>query len=178
MINKLIPIIRHTIVKVFLINLFPFKLDRCAPKNPPIKEPSINKIIILKEKSLLLLKNIAPTAFQKIPTVKKVKLTALRKSIPKVVINNIVTNKPVPDDIEPFIIAIKKIKIENLNLKNKLIDCCDDDKPKSGLKKEYKERKIEKIPNAIWRYTSDINSTKDDPIITPGKPNIKICQMI
>ena len=42
------------------------------------------------------------------PTVKKVKLTALIKSILKVLINKIVTNKPVPEETEPLRIPIKK----------------------------------------------------------------------
>ncbi len=39
------PIKKHMHVNSFLINLFPFKFDRCAPQNPPRKEP---KIKILK----------------------------------------------------------------------------------------------------------------------------------
>ena len=88
-------------------------------------------------------------AFQKIPTVKKVKLTAFKKSNLKVLINSIVTSNPVPDEIDPFKIAIKNIKIANLNCEKKLICLSDEDKPKSGLRKEYKARKIEKIPKII-----------------------------
>ena len=61
------------------------------------------------------LKAIAPEAFQKIPTEKKVILIAFKKSIPKDFIKRIVTNNPVPEDIDPFKTLIKKIKIINLN---------------------------------------------------------------
>ena len=46
--NKLTPTRRHTTVKVFLMSLFPFKLDKCAPKYPPVKDPKIritNKLV-------------------------------------------------------------------------------------------------------------------------------------
>ena len=43
-INKLTPTKKQTIVNVFLINIFPFNFDKCAPKYPPAKEPIINKI--------------------------------------------------------------------------------------------------------------------------------------
>ena len=103
-------------VKVFFINLFPFNFDKCAPKYPPIKEPNINKIKMFEGIDPILLKKIAPIRFQKIPTVKNVKLTARRKSIPKVFIKSIVTSKPVPEEIEPFNMPIKKIKNKNLIL--------------------------------------------------------------
>ena len=44
LINKLIPTKIQTVIKVFLIRIFPFSFDRCAPKYPPIKEPIINTI--------------------------------------------------------------------------------------------------------------------------------------
>ena len=70
----------------------------------------------------ILLKKNAPKAFQKIPTVKKVKLTALRKFIWKVLIKRTVTNKPVPEETDPFRIPIKKIstpkKYRKLKMKN------------------------------------------------------------
>ena len=103
--------VKHTRVKVFLINLFPFKFDKCAPKTPPKKEPSVNKISKFRGTDSILNKHNAPIAFQKIPTLKKVNRIALRKSIPKVLIKRIVTNKPVPDDIDPFKIAIKVLNV-------------------------------------------------------------------
>ena len=117
LINKLSPISIQTIVKVFLISLFPFKLDKCAPKYPPVNDPN-NRIInrFVGMDPILLRKN-EPIAFQKIPTEKKVKLTALRKSIPKILINNIVTNKPVPEETEPLRMPIKKTGIMKLNFK-------------------------------------------------------------
>ena len=84
----------------------------------------------------ILLKNIAPVKFQKIPTVKNVKLMARRKSIPKVFIKSIVTSNPVPEETEPFKIPIKKIKNKNLILSNKLKLILAEDKPKSDLKNE------------------------------------------
>ena len=81
MINKLRPTSRHTNVKVVLISLLPFKLDKWAPKYPPVKDPNIRIIDKFKGIEPILLRKIAPVAFQKIPTEKKVKLTALRKSI-------------------------------------------------------------------------------------------------
>ncbi len=128
--------IKHTRVKVFLINLFPFKFDKCAPKTPPKKEPSVNKISKFRGTDSILNKHNAPIAFQKIPTLKKVNRIALRKSIPKVLIKRIVTNKPVPDDIDPFKIAIKKISNANLRFKNRLICLFSDNKPKSDLLNE------------------------------------------
>ena len=135
-INRLIPTKRQTIVKVFFIKIFPFNFDKWAPKYPPVKEPIINKINIFEETEPILLKKIAPVKFQNIPTVKKVKLIARRKSIPKVLINSIVTSNPVPEEIEPFKIPIRKIKIRNLMLWIKLGLIFPDDKPKSDLKKE------------------------------------------
>ena len=84
----------------------------------------------------ILLKMTAPVKFQKIPTVKKVKLMARRKSIPKVLINNIVTSNPVPEEIEPFSIPVRKIKIKNLIFWIKLSLLFPDDNPKSDLKNE------------------------------------------
>ena len=146
LINKLSPTDKQTKVKVFFINVLPFKFDRWAPKNPPVKEPSVIRINRFKGTKPILLRIIAPTAFQKIPTVKKVMLIALRKSIPKVFINSKVTNNPVPEDIEPFKIPIKKISIANLNFKNRLKFLFIDIKPNSGLRNEYNPNKIEKIP--------------------------------
>ena len=108
------PTKRHTIVKVFLTNELPFNFDKWAPKYPPVKEPTNNNINKFEDTDPILLKKIAPVKFQKIPTVKNVKLIARRKSIPKVFIKSIVTSNPVPEDIEPFKIAIRKIKIKNL----------------------------------------------------------------
>ena len=84
----------------------------------------------------ILLKNTAPVKFQKIPTVKKVKLIARRKSIPKVFIKSIVTSNPVPEETEPFNIPINKIKIKNLIFWIKLSSLFPDDNPKSDLKNE------------------------------------------
>ena len=136
LINKLIPTKRQTVVKVFLTNLFPFNLDKWAPKYPPAKEPNINNINTFKGTDPILLRIIAPVKFQKIPTVKNVKLTERRKSIPKVFIKSIVTSNPVPEEIEPFKIPIKKIKITNLVLWTKLSLLFPDDKPKSDLRNE------------------------------------------
>ncbi len=111
----------QTTVKDFLIIKFPFNFDKWAPKYPPEKEPIINIINIFEGIVPILLKKTAPVKFQKIPTVKNVKLIARRKSIPKVFIKSIVTSNPVPDEIEPFKIPIRKIKIKNLILWIKLI---------------------------------------------------------
>ena len=43
-INKLTPTKKQTNVNVFLIKIFPFIFDKCAPKYPPAKEPIINNI--------------------------------------------------------------------------------------------------------------------------------------
>ena len=136
LINKLIPTRRQTVVKVFLTNTFPFNLDKWAPKYPPAKEPISNKNRIFEGTVPILLKNIAPVKFQKIPTVKNVKLIARRKSIPKVFIKSIVTSKPVPEEIEPFKIPIKKTIIKNLILCIKLRFLLRDVKPKSDLLNE------------------------------------------
>ncbi len=116
LINKLIPTKIQTVVKVLLINIFPFNFDKWAPKYPPAKEPIINNINIFEGTDPNLVKKTAPIKFQKIPTVKNVKLIALRKSISKVFIKSIVTNNPVPEEIEPFKIPIRKIKTKNLIL--------------------------------------------------------------
>ena len=108
------PTQKHTSVKVFLIKVLPFNWDKWAPKKPPEKEPNINNNNVSKGTDPILLKNIAPVKFQKIPTVRNVKLIARRKSIPKVFIKSIVTSNPVPEEIEPFKIPIRKIKIKNL----------------------------------------------------------------
>ena len=116
LINKLIPTKIQTVIKVFLISIFPFNFDRWAPKNPPVKEPIIKTINKLNGTDPILAKSTAPKKFQKIPTVKNVILMARRKSISKVFINSIVTSNPVPEEIEPFNIPIRKIKIKNLIL--------------------------------------------------------------
>ena len=136
LINKLIPTKIQTVIKVFLINMFPLNFERWAPKNPPVKEPIIKTINKLNGTDPILAKNTAPTKFQKIPTVKNVILMARRKSISKVLINSIVTSNPVPEEIEPFNIPIRKIKNKNLILLTKLSSLLPDDKPKSGLRNE------------------------------------------
>ena len=136
LINKLIPTKIQTVIKVFLIRIFPFNFDRWAPKYPPVKEPIINTINIFKGTDPILAKKIAPIKFQKIPTVKNVILIARRKSISKVFIKSIVTSNPVPEEIEPFNIPIRKIKIKNLILWTKLRFLLPDVKPKFGLRKE------------------------------------------
>ena len=135
-INKLIPTKRQTVVKHFLITIFPFNFDKWAPKNPPTKEPNINIINKFEETDPILLRKIAPVKFQKIPTVRNVKLIALRKSIPKVLIRSIVTSNPVPEEIEPIIIPITKTKIKNLILWTNFGLMLPDDKPKSGVRTE------------------------------------------
>ena len=115
-INKLIPTKKQTVIKVFFIRVLPFNFDKCAPQYPPVKEPIIKTINIFKGTDPILAKETAPTKFQKIPTVKNVKLIARRKSISKVFIKSIVTSNPVPEEIEPFKIPIRKIKIKNLIL--------------------------------------------------------------
>ena len=147
MINKLSPISKQTTVKIFLISLFPFNLDKWAPRYPPVKEPNIRMTNKFIGKEPIRLKKNAPIAFQKIPTVKKVELTALRKSILKVLINKIVTNKPVPEETDPFRIPIKKIGITNLNFKGWLILISTEFNPKLGLQNEYTAKIIENTPN-------------------------------
>ena len=134
--NKLIPTKIQTVIKVFLIKIFPFNFDKWAPKYPPVKEPIINTINIFEGTDPILDKKTAPTKFQKIPTVKNVILIARRKSISKVFIKSIVTSNPVPEEIEPFNIPIRKIKIKNLIFWTKLSLLFPDDKPKSGLRNE------------------------------------------
>ena len=136
LINKLIPTKIQTVVKIFLISIFPFNIDKWAPKYPPVKEPIINSANIFEGTEPILVKETAPIKFQKIPTEKNVKLIARRKSISKVFIKSIVTSNPVPEEIEPFNIPIRKIKIKNLILWTKLSSLLPDDKPKSGLKNE------------------------------------------
>ena len=135
-INKLIPTKKQTVVKHFLITIFPFNFDKWAPKYPPTKEPIINIINKFEGTDPILLRKIAPVKFQKIPTVRKVKLIARRKSIPKVLIRSIVTSNPVPEEIEPFIIPIRKTKMKNLILWTKFSLIFPDDKPKSGVRNE------------------------------------------
>ena len=131
LINKLIPTKIQTVIKVFLISIFPFNFDRWAPKNPPVKEPIIKTINKFNGTDPILAKNNAPTKFQKIPTVKNVILMARRKSISKVFIKSIVTSNPVPEEIEPFKIPIEKIKIKNLIFWIKLIFLLPEVRPKS-----------------------------------------------
>ena len=135
-VNKLIPTNKQTVVKLFLITIFPFNFDKWAPKYPPTKEPIINIINKFGGTDLILLRKIAPVKFQKIPTVRNVKLIARRKSIPKVLIRSIVTSNPVPEEIEPFIIPIRKTKMKNLILWTKFSLIFPDDKPKSGVRNE------------------------------------------
>ena len=135
-VNKLIPTNKQTVVKLFLITIFPFNFDKWAPKYPPRKEPIINIINKFGGTDLILLRKIAPVKFQKIPTVRNVKLIARRKSIPKVLIRSIVTSNPVPEEIEPFIIPIRKTKMKNLILWTKFSLIFPDDKPKSGVRNE------------------------------------------
>ena len=135
-INKLIPTNRQTVVKHFLITLLPFNFDKWAPKYPPTKEPIINIINKFEGTDPILLRKIAPVKFQKIPTVRNVKLIARRKSIPKVLIKSIVTSNPVPEEIEPFIIPIRKTKIKNLILWTRFSLIFADDNPKSGVRTE------------------------------------------
>ena len=106
---------------------------------------------------------------------KKVKLTALRKSIWKVLINKIVTNKPVPEETDPLRIPIKKIGIINFNSNWELIILFVEFKPKPGLRKEYIAKIIEISPNIKYKYCSEMNFTIDDPKITPGVPKNNIC---
>ena len=136
LINKLIPTKIQTVMKVFLIRVFPFNFERWAPKYPPVKEPIINNINIFEGTDPILDKKIAPTKFQKMPTVKNVILMARRKSISKVFIKRIVTSNPVPEEIEPFNKPIRKIKIKNLIFLTKLSLFFPEDKPKSGLRSE------------------------------------------
>ena len=134
--NKLMPTNRQTVVKHFLITIFPFNFDKWAPKYPPAKEPIINIINKFEGTEPILLRKIAPVKFQKIPTVRNVKLIARRKSIPKVLIRSIVTSNPVPEEIEPFIIPIRKTKIKNLILWTRFSLIFADDNPKSGVRTE------------------------------------------
>ena len=136
LINKLIPTKIQTVIKVFLIRIFPFNFDRWAPKYPPVNEPIINTINIFEGTDPILAKKTAPIKFQKIPTVKNVILIARRKSISKVFIKSIVTSNPVPEEIEPFKIPIKKIKIKNVILWIKLRLLLTEVKPKSDLMNE------------------------------------------
>ena len=54
----------------------------------------------------------------------------------KVFIKSIVTSNPVPEEIEPFKIPIRKIKIINLILLTKFSLVSLDIKPKSDLRNE------------------------------------------
>ena len=122
-----------------------------------------------------MLKKNAPIAFQKMPTVKKVKLIALRKSILKFLINKKVTSKPVPEDTDPFRIPIRKTGIMKLNFKFNLILLSWESRPKLGFLREYIAKIIEKIPSIKYRYCSERNLTIIVPKKTPGVPNTIIC---
>ena len=65
LINKLIPTKIQTDVKVFLIKIFPFNLDKWAPKYPPAKEPIINVINISEGSDPIFAKKTARKKFQK-----------------------------------------------------------------------------------------------------------------
>ena len=136
LINKLIPTKIQTVIKVYLIRILPFNFDKWAPKYPPEKEPSINISNVFEGIVPILLKKIAPVRFQKIPTVKNVKLMAWRKSIPKVLIKSIVTSNPVPEEMEPFKTPIKKIKIKKLIFWANFRLILSDDNPKLGFRNE------------------------------------------
>ena len=56
--NKLMPTNRQTVVKHFLITIFPFNFDKWVPKNPPTKEPIINIINKLEGTEPILLSKI------------------------------------------------------------------------------------------------------------------------
>ena len=107
-----------------------------SPEISTYKQAIINIIKIFEGTEPILVKKTAPIKIQKIPTVKNVKLIARRKSILKVFIKSIVTSNPVPEEIEPFKIPIRKIKIKNLILLTKLSFLLPDDKPKPGLSNE------------------------------------------
>ena len=79
-----------------------------------------------------------------------------------------------PEEIEPFKIPIRKIKIKNLILCKKFSLFSPDNCPKSDFKKEYSARNIDIIPKNKYRYCYDINFTIEAPKITPGNPKIKI----
>ena len=72
----------------------------------------------------------------------------LRKSIPNVLINKSVINRPVPEDIEPFKIPIKKTINANLNFDQILRFKSFEEIPNSDLLKLYTANKTEKTPNA------------------------------
>ena len=111
--NKLTPTRKHKKVKNLFIILLPFKFDKWAPNTPPKNDPSNKTIKMFNGNTPIWLNAIAPEAFQKIPTQKKVILMAFIKSNPKVFIKRIVTNNPVPEDMEPFNMPI--IKTETIN---------------------------------------------------------------
>ena len=160
-------------MNVFLINLFPFNLDKWAPRKPPVKEPTINIIKIFEDNEPILARKIPPIRFQKIPTVKKVKLIARMKSIPKVFIKSIVTSNPVPEEIEPFKIPIKKIKSKS-NFLNKLVHFYRW-QPNSDFKMNKMLILLKWSPKIsikpFW-YKFKNRSSK----ITPGEPKIKFAK--
>ena len=63
-------------------------------------------------------------------------LTILLENFDHSLLKSIVTSKPVPEEIEPFNIPIRKIKIKNLILWTKLSFLLPDVKPKFGLRNE------------------------------------------
>ena len=68
--------------------------------------------------------------------------------IPNVLINKSVINRPVPEDIEPFKIPIKKTINANLNFDQILRFKSFEEIPNSDLLKLYTANKTEKTPNA------------------------------
>ena len=67
------------------------------------------------------------------PNSKKGQTYSSQKIHFKVFIKSIVTSNPVPEEIDPFKIPIRKIKIKNLILLTKLSLLLPEDKPKFGL---------------------------------------------
>ena len=83
LINKVTPTKIQTVVKNFLMSIFPFNFDRWAPKYPPINEPIINIIKIFEGTEPILVKKTAPIKFQKIPTVKNWDMSGNQKKLIK-----------------------------------------------------------------------------------------------
>ena len=123
-------------MKNLFIILLPFKFDKWAPNKPPKNDPKSKTIKMFNGKTPIWLNAIAPEAFQKIPTQKKVILIAFKKSNPKIFIKRIVTSKPVPEDMEPFNMPIIKTKTINFIQIKKSIFLFIIVNPKSGLVKE------------------------------------------
>ena len=70
---------------------------------------------------------------------------------------------------------MKKIGITNLNVNKWGVFFKEEFCPKLGLRKEYKDKKIEKSPNIKYKYCSERNFTIDVHKITPGVQKHKIC---